>query len=220
MKTFGIIGDSYSTYKGFVPEDYASWYADGGNECENDLAGVENTWWKRFEKESGLELVTNCSFSGSAVSYSGYPEMDRVKTSFIYRMKRELGENSPKSDLILIFSGTNDFWAGAPVGRTKYGFWNADDFKSFGPSFCYMLSYLQKYNPESKFINLINDEITSEIREIQLEACDHFDVECLMLKSIEKQNGHPNTAGMRSIAEQLTMTYGLMMEKIDRGIKN
>ena len=215
MKTFGIIGDSYSTYKGFVPEDYNSWYADGGNECENDLKGVENTWWKLFEKESGLSLLTNCSFSGSAVSYSGYPEMDRVKTSFIYRMKRELGENSSKPDLILIFSGTNDFWAGAPVGSTKYGYWNDDDLKSFGPAFCYMLSYLKKHNPDSKFINIINDEITSEIREIQIEACDHFGIECLVLRGIQKENGHPNTAGMSAIAEQLFMTYEATFGKDD-----
>ncbi len=210
MKTFGIIGDSYSTYKGYVPEGYEAWYADGGNECENDLKGVENTWWKLFEKESGLSPVTNCSYSGSAVCYSGYPDRDGVKTSFIYRMKRELGENSPRPDLIIIFGGTNDFWAGSPVGATKYGFWNEENLKSFGPAFCYMLDYLKRYNPDSKFINIINDEITSSIREIQIEACDHFGVECLLLRNISKQNGHPNTAGMRAIAEQLGMTYGLL----------
>ncbi len=210
MKTFGIIGDSYSTYKGFVPEDYVSWYADDGNECENDLKGVENTWWKLFEKESGFSLVTNCSFSGSAVCYSGYDHLDKVKSSFIYRMKREFGERSQKPDLILIFSGTNDFWAGAPVGRTQYGYWNEESLKSFGPAFCYMLSYLKRYNPDSKFINIINDEITSEIRNLQIEACDHFGIESLVLRNIAKQNGHPNTAGMRSIAEQLGFTLAMM----------
>ncbi len=147
------------------------------------------------------------------MSYSGYPHLDKVKSSFIYRMKRELGERSPKPDLIIVFSGTNDFWAGAPVGRTQYGYWNEESLKSFGPAYCYMLSYLKRYNPDAKFINIINDEIDSEIRDIQIEACDHFGIECLVLKNIAKQNGHPNTAGMRAIAEQLMMCYSMMKEE-------
>ncbi|MGN1154773.1 MAG: SGNH/GDSL hydrolase family protein, partial [Agathobacter sp.] len=43
--TMAILGDSYSTYDGYVPDDYATWYNDHGNEAPNDMTSVEQTWW-------------------------------------------------------------------------------------------------------------------------------------------------------------------------------
>lgn len=201
-----IIGDSYSTFEGYVPEGYFCWYMLKGNECENDMPGVEKTWWYQLSRENDLEIVMNCSFSGSAVCYSGYPDMpDRIGSAFISRMKVDLGEKrtTPEPDILLIFGGTNDFWAESPLGEIKYGDWTEEDFVNFSPSYCYMLAYLKKWNPNAKIYNLLNDEITSEIRDIMKEACKHYGIEMIELEGIEKENGHPNTMGMRQIANQV-----------------
>lgn len=208
MKKLAIIGDSYSTYEGHVPEGYFCWYMNSGNECENDMPCAEKTWWYQLSKENDLEIVMNCSFSGSAVCYSGYPDMpDRIGSAFISRMKVDLGERrtTPEPDILLIFGGTNDFWAEAPLGDIKYSDWTEEDFVNFSPSYCYMLDYLKKWNPKAKIYNILNDEITSSIRDIMKEACKHYGVEMIELKNIEKQNGHPNTMGMRQIADQVCM---------------
>ncbi len=207
-KTFAIIGDSYSSYEGYVPEGYFSWYTPHGNECENDMPSVDMTWWKLLASEKNLELVMNCSFSGSAISYSGYPDFPvSLKTSsFVERMKVDLGEKRGKvkaPDYLFVFGGTNDFWAGAPLGKVKYSDFTESDMKFFAPAFCYLLEYLKEWNPTTKIYNLLNDEITSPIRQIMEEACSHYDIELIKLTDVAKENGHPNKYGMRAIADQI-----------------
>lgn len=209
MKTFAIVGDSYSTYKGYVPEDYGAWYTAEGNEAPNDLPSVDKTWWKQLIADTGLELVTNCSSSGTAVCYSGYEPMDKIHSSFIYRVQRELNKDACNPELIIIFGGTNDFWNNSPLGKLQYDNWTEDDKWNFGPAFCVLIDYLQNNHPQAKLVNIINDEITSEMRPMMIEACQHYGVDCLELKNIEKENGHPNTVGMRQITDQVIEFLGL-----------
>ena len=206
MKTLAILGDSYSTYLGWIPEDYLHWYADSGNDCENDMSSVEDTWWRLLVKKYDLKLIANCSYSGSTVCNTGYDAQDASGTSFIHRMKRELGEereSSEQPDILIVFGGTNDFWAGSPVGSIQYEGQTDEDTKAFAPAFCYMMEYLRRYNPHSVIYNVINDEITGPIREVMEEVCRHFSIPNINLEGIDKQNGHPNTAGMARIAEQI-----------------
>lgn len=206
MKTLAILGDSYSTYEGYVPEDYLSWYDRSGNAHENDVADVSDTWWKRLCEEKQMELVANCSYSGSAVCYTGYPDYDGEKTSFVYRMHREFGELLEKNimpDIIVIFGGTNDFWNQSPIGEIVYGRQSAADLLYFAPAFCNVVEYMRDHFPESRIVTVINDDITSQIRDIQREVSRHYQVECIELSQIDKQNGHPSRHGMRQIAEQI-----------------
>lgn len=208
MKTFAILGDSYSTYKGWVPEDYAFWYKDGGNECENDMQSVEQTWWRIFAGEKGYELIANCSFSGSTVCNTGYDASDASTTSFIYRMKRELGEGQSSPDILIVFGGTNDFWAGSPVGEAKYSDWSMEELKAFGPAFGYMMDYLTRQHPHTVIYNVVNDEIGGspsgeKIRAIMEEVCARYGVKNILLTDIAKENGHPNRSGMAAIGAQL-----------------
>lgn len=206
MRTMAILGDSYSTYKGWIPDDYLHWYADEGNDCENDMRSVEQTWWRMLVKAHNLDLVANCSYSGSTVCNTGYDASDASKTSFIYRMKRELGEGRTKGtppEILLVFGGTNDFWAQSPVGKIKYEAWTEEDLKAFAPAFCYMMEYLLRFNPKSRIYNVVNDEITGELKAIMAKVCGHFEIPNIELTGIEKENGHPNIAGMTSIKEQI-----------------
>jgi lysophospholipase L1-like esterase len=206
MKTMAILGDSYSTYKGWIPENYLYWYADEGNECENDMKSVMQTWWWSLARARGILLLANCSYSGSTVCNTGYDAQDASETSFIHRMKRELGEGrtvAEQPDILIVFGGTNDFWAGSPVGKIKYGDWTDEDFRSFAPAFCYMMEYVKRENPKACIYNVVNDEITGEIRDIMAEVCRHYSITNIELHGIEKQNGHPNAQGMAAIREQI-----------------
>ncbi len=206
MKTISILGDSYSTYCGWVPSDYNYWYDDNGNECENDMTSVEQTWWRLLCKEMNLVMLSNCSSSGSTVCNTGYDATDASTTSFIYRMKRELGETrglEEQPDVILVFGGTNDFWAGSPIGTEQYDNWDEASLKQFAPALAYMFDYLRTWNPKSKIYSIVNDEITNECRDVMNRVAKHYGIEQIMLHDIAKDNGHPNVSGMREIANQV-----------------
>lgn len=202
-QTIAILGDSYSTYLGWVPEGYAAWYDDNGNECQNDMTSVEQTWWRQLVTKEGYEIVTNCSYSGSPVCNTWYDGADATELSFIKRMYCELGPDTPSPDILLVFGGTNDFWAGVPIGEVKYENWTTEELKCFAPAFCKMMDYLTKTHGSSKIYNIINDEITGPIRDLMIEVCGRYQVPSILLENIEKENGHPNQAGMKAIYEQV-----------------
>ena len=55
-----ILGDSISTFDGWIPEGNSAFYPQNGTVKE-----VSQTWWKLVLDELGLELYTNGSSSGS-----------------------------------------------------------------------------------------------------------------------------------------------------------
>ena len=69
-----IIGDSYSTFKGYIPEGYAPYYT---NEPGNtDVRRVEETWWHQLQAETDCRILLNNSWSGSTICYTGYNDVD------------------------------------------------------------------------------------------------------------------------------------------------
>ena len=203
MKKIAILGDSYSAFPGSSPDDYAIWYNDTGiKEC-NDVHSVSEMWWYPVVKFFNLDLVTNCSYSGSTVCNIGFDGDDFSKISFNYRMKREL---SPETDVdvILILGGTNDFWAASPVGEPKYSNWEDHELNCFCQAFCYTLDYLTKQHPNATILNILNDEIQGPIREYSKEICEHYNIDNLDLVDIDKEDGHPTKLGMRQIANQVS----------------
>ena len=204
--SLSILSDSYSTFKKWIPEGYATWYSEDGNTAENDVPNVTYTWWWKLLKETGMSLLVNSSYSGSTVCNTGYSGADSSRSSFITRMKKDIGEDkniSCKPDVIIILGGTNDSWADSPIGNLKYDGWTDEDLKQFSPAFCYMLHYLKLWNPGCRIINVINEELKTEIESAMTEACTYNNVECLKLSGIEKQNGHPSINGMEAIKNQI-----------------
>jgi chromosomal replication initiation ATPase DnaA len=66
-----------------------------------------------------------------------------------------------------------------------------------------MMKYLKQENPKASIYNVVNDEITGDIRDIMAEVCRHYEIKNLELKGIEKENGHPNVKGMAAVKEQV-----------------
>lgn len=196
-----ILGDSYSTYKDHVAPSWNHlWYGTEYQESVNDVRKVEDIWWHQVISSQGYTLERNNSFSGSTVSYSGYDGENYTDRAFITRMA-DLGN----PDIILVLSGTNDSWAGSPVGYPIYDGWTRQQLFSFCPAFCYMMDYLTRNYPHARILNICNSELSPSITQAQKEICAHYHVQNVQLHDIEKQEGHPSVAGMKAIAEQVTL---------------
>ena len=203
-KSVSILGDSYSTFQGYLqPDSNAVWYWDSPDAQNTDVHSVRETWWHQFIKKNGYRLCMNNSFSGSTICNSGYkrgnPDFaDYTDRSFVTRMTH-LG----CPDMIFIFGGTNDAWAGSPIGEYKYEGWTKEDLFSFRPALAKMLSFMiDRYlNVEIYFI--LNDGLQAEINESVKTICAHYQIPCIELNGIEKINGHPSVKGMNQICEQV-----------------
>lgn len=203
-KSVSILGDSYSTFQGYLqPDSNAVWYWDSPDAQNTDVHSVRETWWHQFIKKNGYRLCMNNSFSGSTICNSGYkrgnPDFaDYTDRSFVTRMTH-LG----CPDMIFIFGGTNDAWAGSPIGEYKYEGWTKEDLFSFRPALAKMLSFMiDRYlNVEIYFI--LNDGLQAEINESVKTICAHYQIPCVELNGIDKINGHPSVKGMNQICEQV-----------------
>ena len=112
VKSISILGDSYSTFEGFIPSGNHCWYFSQPKEDVTDLKAVTQTWWHKLIKENGFKLEKNESFSGATICNTGYRKEDYSDRSFITRMK-----NLGSPDIIFICGATNDSWANSPIDR-------------------------------------------------------------------------------------------------------
>ena len=203
-KSISILGDSYSTFEGYLqPDTNAIWYWDNVKAENTDVHHVRETWWHQFIKENGYRLCVNNSFSGATISYSGYksgkPDFtDYSDRSFITRLK-----NLGTPDIILVFGGTNDSWAGSPIGEYQYEGWTRNDLFSFRPAMACLLAKMIDYYPNVEIIFLLNDDLKEEIDESVRTICTHYGVKWIEFEGIDKINGHPSVKGMKQISEQL-----------------
>lgn len=199
QKKVAILGDSYSTFHGYVtPDTNLCWYGVPGEKKENDVKQVEETWWHRFIHAHDYKLERNNSYSGATICNTGYEKADYSDRSFITRM-----DNLGNPDIILIFGGTNDSWAGAPIGNYQYSDWSKADLYNFRPAFCYLLDYITTHYPDAGIYNITNSELSPEVTESMAEICRHYGILNIHLHDIEKQWGHPSVKGMKSIEEQV-----------------
>lgn len=193
-----VLGDSYSTFEGFVtPSTNEMWYYEETRD-QTDVDDVTQTWWHRLISEHGFRLCINNSWSGSTIGYYGYSGNDYSERSFIRRMN-----NLGCPDIIFIFGGTNDSWAGEPLGEYKYENLRQDDFFSYRPALAFLLSQMQKRYPNVDLYFILNNDLTEGVTQSTLEICKHYGVTCIQLRDIDKKSGHPSIKGMQQIADQV-----------------
>lgn len=198
-----ILGDSYSTFEGYIPEGNEIWYFDKEDKERTDVSDVRETWWWQLCSKGGYKLGVNDSWSGATICYTGYNDEDYSPRSFNTRIPR-LGY----PDLILIFGGTNDSWCGAQVGNYKYSDYKRADLYTFRPAMARLLQEAAKRYPGTKVYVIINSELRDDITESIKTICQHEGVEYIQLHDIAKQNGHPNCEGMTAIATQVLDKIG------------
>lgn len=202
-KNLFIMGDSYSTYKGHIPNGYSFYYSDERSAAPV-IRGVEKTWWRILAKENNLNIVLNDSFSGSTVCNT-VRENFPVQSSFINRIDSYISKNfftENKINTFFIFGGTNDSWINSPIGELKYSNFTEDELKCVLPAFCYLIHKAKTV--ADNVVVIINTDLKPEITEGITTACLKNEVEYLILKDIEKEYGHPTELGMKQIAEQVS----------------
>ncbi|MBQ8684906.1 MAG: hypothetical protein IJ514_01895 [Clostridia bacterium] len=201
MNNIIILGDSYSTFKGYIPNGYATYYPS------LDVHELKETWWKQVVDSSGGNLLLNNSWSGSTIGYTGYNNTDCSKSSaFIYRFRKLKEEGffeNNRVDTVFVFGGTNDTWSNAPLGEMQFSGWEEKDLYFVQPAICHLMSALKTELPKTDIYFIINTQIKPEIIDCIKEAGKYYNVETIELKDIEKESGHPNVAGMKSISEQV-----------------
>lgn len=193
-----ILGDSYSTFQGFIPEGNEPWYFSKANPELTDVCDVRQTWWWQLVKEGGYVLGVNDSYSGSTVSYTGYNGDDYRARSFITRLPRIV-----PSDILLIFGATNDSWCGAPLGDFRYDHLTLGHLYEFRPALGRLLQDAQLRMPGTRIVFIINSELRPEVTESIKTECGHLGVEYVELTDIDKRAGHPTVLGMSQIKDQV-----------------
>lgn len=103
-KTLSILGDSISTFSGYIPSGNATYYP------RDDVQSAGDTWWKKLMDALGMTLDVNNSWSGSYVT-----TVNGNASAGCGARAEALGE-SP--DVIIVWMGINDF--GNEVGLGTY----------------------------------------------------------------------------------------------------
>jgi hypothetical protein len=205
MKNVLILGDSYSTFAGYVPEGYEIYYSHA-EKAETDVRNVEETWWHRLSAEMDLNIVLNESWAGTTLCHTGYKGDCSKTSSFIYRLEKLIAENFfEKNDIdtVFVFGCTNDSWANSPLGEIKLGDYQADDLFFVCPAIGYLVSRLKEIMPDGNIVFIINTNIKAEIKEAVKAVSDHNGTTYVELSRIDKLCGHPTVKGMREITEQV-----------------
>lgn len=199
-----ILGDSYSTFEGYIPDSFEAYYSESAA-SETGVDGVEQTWWMRLIRATESRLLLNSSWSGTTICNTGYCG-DCSGSSFITRFD-QLAEGGffreNPVDTILIFGGTNDSWADAPIGELQYSGWRKEDLYCFLPAVCYLIHRVKTVLPRVRVTCIINTEMKDAIAGGIKTACEKLGAEAVALQEIEKQSGHPNRTGMAQICGQI-----------------
>lgn len=127
-KKIAIIGDSISTYNGWLPSDvsgytgatYATYYPSG------NVNDVSKTWWHKVATELGINPITNlsnCSWSGSKVTGDSTSTNNAhvgCSTKRINDISLRFNGDSP--DIIICYISCNDWGTNVEIGN-----WNVSD---------------------------------------------------------------------------------------------
>ncbi len=218
-KIISILGDSISTYAGYIPE------ADGVNLAHRTrypqddlLTDVSDTWWMKLVDALGARLGVNDSWAGSTVSnFIEHNEKDFGPDAAMASLTRicNLGANGTP-DLILFFGGTND--AGKMIEKGSFAPSHKLDlaaykWDSFADAYAEAILRLKHFYPYAKIIAITpsisggyyDNARLSEFADLALEICLHYNIKCVDVRSsgltfaMLPDTLHPNAEGMECI---------------------
>ena len=87
-KAISILGDSYSTFEGYLqPDTNSIWYYTLPRH-KTDVVSVRQTWWHQLIRENDYRLCVNNSFSGATICNTGYRKADYSDRSFLFLVQR------------------------------------------------------------------------------------------------------------------------------------
>ena len=194
--SFSILGDSYSTFEGFVtPESNDVWYNLPPDNYIN-VTDVSQMWWWQVQKAMNWELDHNNSFSGSVLC--NWDTTNYYGPHSFIRRADDLGN----PDVIFVFGGTNDVWQKAPLGDFQYNDWTDEDLCLFRPGLAFLCAKLKRSYPTAKIYFMVDMQLGQEIVDSFHTIIAHYQVNYIDLYGIDKDWDHPTVFGMKSIADQ------------------
>ena len=147
-----ILGDSISTYDGYIPSDNQYYYP------QTYLPDVNCTWWKRLLDETGMTLLVNNSWSGSLMS--------GTSQSVGLNRCENLDDGTHMPDHIIVFMGVNDFKYPRALGECGL---NSDTYSdlNFSDAYYTALNRIRTKYPRARLylgtimqFNYPNDNVT------------------------------------------------------------
>lgn len=199
-KTVSILGDSITTFTGYIPDGYASFFPYP----TADVADVNQTWWMQVINNLGMKLLKNNSYAGSCVS-SGTGSSSATNDERL----AELLDGDIKPDIILIYMGANDC-ASSNVSLTM-----------FDSSYKIVIDKIQKMCPDSQIylINLpyskmYNDTDRDKYNEVIKKYADSYKLPLLDITTAFQKDtvgdylvdsAHPNKKGMKLMSDKIIM---------------
>ena len=191
---FSILGDSYSSFDGYVWPDSNNVYYPNNS---NDVTTVDQMWWWQMADSTGWQLEKNNSFSGSFVCNMNHLNF-YGSHSFLCRMD-DLGD----PDVIFVFGSTNDAVYHAPLGEYVFDNWDEDQLITFRPALACLFNGLMTYYPKAKLYFMLDLSLDDAYIASSHRIAQYYDVDCIDLYGIEKTWNHPTVAGQATIANQV-----------------
>ncbi len=201
-----ILGDSYSTFEGYMPANHGSFYNPAQYPERSDVTKVEETWWRLLIDNTDSKLVLNSSWSGTAICHTGPDGQNFSGISFAARLDNYIEKNffvGNKIDTFLLFGGTNDSGFNCPLGTIQYSDWTKEDLFNALPAFSYVLHKVKTELSDTRLVVILNDSIKGELKDNYKIICDYYGVEYMEIPYIDKMTGHPTVVGMKQIYSAL-----------------
>ena len=109
-KKLSVIGDSISTYEGYIPSEYKTYYPRG------TVDDVKKTWWNKVIREAGMNLLSNCSWSGSTCIGDQTSTTSAFAACSDARIKA-LSSKGKSPDIVICYIGINDYRKNAKLSK-------------------------------------------------------------------------------------------------------
>lgn len=213
-----IIGDSISTYEGYIPKGHLHFpeYSPSGS------VNVNQTWWKKTVNDLGCRLGVNNSYSGTCVmsQYGAYTSSETLQ-----RLRKCMRTDNIPPDIIIVFMGMNDcLIENVSTDQFAKSYRNMiENLQTLYPDavlFFATLSY--EYNYEAKGTEALKKHLESKevmsgiIRDLAkeynhqvIEFASAFNSKEYLLDTV-----HTNYKGMEKLAEVATKTIKEYYENI------
>lgn len=144
--TLSILGDSISTFDGWIPEGYQDFFPMNG-----EVTDVNQTWWKMVLEDTGMALCVNGSSSGSTCAGDSLSTDNPMYGCSDYRIKGLAGAGGKAPDVIIVYMGTNDLVTSIPLGNNDGTRAVAEGtIENFSDAYCLILDKLAANYPEAK----------------------------------------------------------------------
>ena len=227
-KCISILGDSISTFAGYIPDGNRPRYPDSENpRC--DVRDVHLTWWMRLIDRLDAYLGINESWAGSCVGNCESYDHDDVGPGAAMasvRRIRNLGANGIP-DVILFFGGTNDKLLPYPVGA--FDPLNAPDgaefdavcWDTFADAYTAAVLRIRAMYPQACLLCILPSDYGRQLDasyNVQMRAvCKHYGIPHVILSCLTTDmlydGYHPVADAMALMADMIRQQLMMLVSK-------